>query len=219
MTETWIENLSDELVSNNTISSDYYSKFDVKRGLRNQDGSGVLAGLTHVSSVVGSEKTDIGLSPIHGILKYRGTSLSSIIDSCPENERFHFERICFFLLVGRMPNSEEVTFVCDFMAEHRVLPNELLDNVIKGIPSKNIMNKLQTSVAALYAFDENPDALDATPRYAKPSCQRICSQEGFLCHENRLERYFFLSVFFAGFFFWTPRATPKASRSSSILPR
>ena len=167
MTETWIENLSDELVSNNTISSDYYSKFDVKRGLRNQDGSGVLAGLTHVSSVLGSEKTDIGLSPIHGILKYRGTSLSSIIDSCPENERFHFERICFFLLVGRMPNSEEVTFVCDFMAEHRVLPNELLDNVIKGIPSKNIMNKLQTSVAALYAFDENPDALDPKESFRK----------------------------------------------------
>jgi citrate synthase len=167
MTETWIENLTDELIANNTIPSDYYDKFDVKRGLRNQDGSGVLAGLTKVSSVVGTEKTDIGLSPIEGVLKYRGKSLSAILDSCKEDERYHFERICFFLLVGRMPNKEEVVSVCDFMSEHRTLPTELIENVIKGIPSKNIMNKLQTSIAALYAFDENPDSLDPKESFRK----------------------------------------------------
>ena len=167
MHNTTLENLKDELLKNNTISSDYYSEFDVKRGLRNKDGSGVLAGLTHISSVIGSKKSDNGLLPVEGILKYRGVSLADIVDGCDESKTHHFERTCFLLLVGRLPTPSEEKSFSDYMAQHREIPVNIVENIIKAIPSQDIMNKLQTAISALYAYDDNPDSLDPTENFFK----------------------------------------------------
>ncbi len=167
MSDIFLKKLKTDVINNNTIHNDYYKEFDVKRGLRNADGSGVLAGLTHISSVVGSKKTDQGLLPVEGILKYRGVSLADIADSCVEGKTHHFERICFLLLVGRLPSKEEAIAFQSYMAEHRDIPKPIIDHVIHGISSKNIMNKLQTCVSALYAFDKTPDSLDPFDNFLK----------------------------------------------------
>lgn len=167
MNQSILDNLKDEVIKNNTISSEYYSQFDVKRGLRNADGSGVLAGLTHISSVIGSKKGENSLLPVEGILRYRGVSLAEIVAQCPEDKTHHFERVCFLLLVGRLPNSTEEKEFATYMANHREVPAEIVENIIKNIPSKDIMNKLQTSISALYAYDEDPDCLDPVENFFK----------------------------------------------------
>jgi citrate synthase len=160
MLEDQLRQLGESVVRNNTISSKQYEKYDVKRGLRNADGSGVLAGLTQISSVVGSVKSDDGLEPVEGVLNYRGHSLADVVASCAETDTYFFERVCFLLLVGRWPEIDEEKMFRMYMAQHRNLPEPVIEHVIKSIPSKNIMNKLQTSVSALYAFDEDPDSTD-----------------------------------------------------------
>jgi citrate synthase len=167
MNDTTLNNLKAELIKNNTISAAYYSQFDVKRGLRNADGSGVLAGLTHISSVIGSKKSENGLLPVEGILKYRGVSLADIVAGCEESKTHHFERTCFLLLVGRLPDYKEEKAFSQYMAKHREVPQEIIDNIIIGIPSKDIMNKLQTSISALYAFDDDADSLDPAETFFK----------------------------------------------------
>ena len=165
--EEVLRNIHIELGANNTIDAQFYEQFDVKRGLRNSDGSGVLAGLTKISSVVGTKKSAYGLEPIEGVLKYRGISFADIAASCKVNERCHFERVCFLLLVGRYPQADELQSFTEYMAAHRAVPQSIIDGVIKGLPSKNIMNKLQTSMAALYGFDSDPDVLDPVENLLK----------------------------------------------------
>ena len=97
MSEQELRNLGETLIKNNTISPDYYKQFDVKRGLRNADGTGVLSGLTHISSVVGSVKSEFGLNPVEGILKYRGISLADIVASHDDKSSHFFEKVCFYL--------------------------------------------------------------------------------------------------------------------------
>ncbi|RAP31348.1 citrate synthase [Candidatus Marinamargulisbacteria bacterium SCGC AG-343-D04] len=167
MTEEQLRNLRKDIVSNNTISADYYSEFDVKRGLRNADGSGVLAGLTYISSVVGSKKTDQGLLPVEGVLKYRGQSLADVVAQYDETDTHFFEKVCFLLLVGRWPSEEEEKWFRSYMAQHRNLPEPVLNHVIQGIKSNNIMNKLQLGISALYAYDETPDSVDPVENLLK----------------------------------------------------
>ena len=167
MLEDQLRQLGESVVRNNTISSKQYEKYDVKRGLRNADGSGVLAGLTQISSVVGSVKSDDGLEPVEGVLNYRGHSLADVVASCAETDTYFFERVCFLLLVGRWPEIDEEKMFRMYMAQHRNLPEPVIEHVIKSIPSKNIMNKLQTSVSALYAFDEDPDSTDPVEMFLK----------------------------------------------------
>ena len=133
--------LKDELIKNYTLNPTNYNKFEVKRGLRNKDGSGVLAGLTQISSVLGFYKIEGELDPIEGVLKYRGTELKDIIKTLDQSGRQYFEATCFLLLVGRMPTPTELDDFSTYMHAHRELPQEIIDGVIINIPSKNIMIK------------------------------------------------------------------------------
>tara|TARA_A100001015_G_scaffold101492_1_gene112742 strand:+ start:578 stop:1882 length:1305 start_codon:yes stop_codon:yes gene_type:complete len=167
MLEKKLLKLKDKINKNNTVNQDLYSKFDVKRGLRNADGSGVLAGLSHISSVIGTIKDDSIIKPIEGTLKYRGIRLRDIMTDHIEENHFNFEKISFLLLVGEFPNSEELDAIKQYMAQHRELPTKIITNIIEGLPSKNVMNKIQTCIAALYSFDENPDTLDPYENFLK----------------------------------------------------
>jgi citrate synthase len=167
MSEATLKQLANEIISNNTISPDYYQEYDVKRGLRNLDGSGVLAGLTHISSVVGSKKSSHEMVAVDGILTYRNISLLDIAKSCTEASTNNFEKTCFLLLVGRYPSESELSALISYMADHRELPKEVIQGIIDTIPSKDIMNKLQTCISALYAFDTDPDSLDPVENFLK----------------------------------------------------
>ena len=101
----------------------------LKRGLRNQDGSGVLAGLSQISSVVGSKKTEKGLLPQKGILKYRGIPLDVIISDHMEDNHFNFEKICYLLLVGEFPSEDTFKIFKEYMSQHRQLPTKMVTNI------------------------------------------------------------------------------------------
>jgi len=161
-----LSQLKDEIITNNSIPNEKYVEFEVKRGLRNADGSGVLAGLSRISSVVGMQKVDHESVPVEGVLKFRGVSLIDYIKDLGTTD-YRFEQTAFFLLVGRKPTDEEFAEFNDLLKSHRTLPDYLIDHSIKGVPSKNIMNKLQTAVSALYAADENPDSLDPFDNFLK----------------------------------------------------
>lgn len=150
--------LRDDIASVYAIPSEWYASLDVKRGLRHSDGSGVLAGLSRVSSVIGSTMTNGVMEPIDGQLRYRGIKIEDLVESSDKN--FRFEMVVFLLLIGRLPTNDECQHVTDYLSGQRVLSKELIDHYIRAIPSKNMMNKCQTVVSGLYSFDSDPESLD-----------------------------------------------------------
>lgn len=139
------------------IDKDEYLTYQVKRGLRNMDGSGVLAGLTNVSEVHGYVVSESEKTPIHGQLSYRGYNIEDLTASFGINNRFGFEEIIYLLLFGTLPTKDELTEFCSFLAMSRELPTFFTEDMILKNPSKDIMNKLARSVLTLYSYDKNPD--------------------------------------------------------------
>ena len=143
------------------IPSHYYGEYNVKRGLRNPDGTGVLAGLTGVGEVHGYVLDEGNKAPIEGSLRYRGISIQDIVKACMEEDRYGFEEVIFLLIFGYLPNSEELKRVGTELSTRRDLPESFTEDMILKAPSKNIMNKLARSVLALYSYDtENPDSIE-----------------------------------------------------------
>ncbi len=184
---TTFDHLRDEIINTNIIDSNLYQEFEVKRGLRNRDGSGVLAGLTHISSVVGFTTLDGELEPVEGILRYRGHSIQELISTFDSSSRYCFETVVFLLLVGRLPSEEEKQALIDYMVAHRELPAGIIDHIIKPIPSTHIMNKLQTAVSALYAYDNDADNLDPLDNFYKSL--RLISQMSSIVAYSYLTAY------------------------------
>lgn len=143
--------------SNNKIDNELYSKFDVKKGLRNEDGTGVLVGLTKIADVVGYKKIDGKKVDCDGELYYRGIAVSDIINKREPHQRFLFEETCFLILFGYLPNKEELENFKKELSERYELPPHYLESKILGFPSKNLMNKLQQEVLMLYGYDDDPD--------------------------------------------------------------
>ncbi len=139
------------------IDKDEYLMYQVKRGLRNMDGSGVLAGLTNVSEVHGYVVSESEKTPIHGQLAYRGYNIEDLTASFGLNNRFGFEEVAYLLLFGTLPTKDELTEFCSFLAMSRELPTFFTEDMILKNPSKDIMNKLARNVLTLYSYDKNPD--------------------------------------------------------------
>lgn len=152
--------LKKTILESNQIDPALYDTFDVKRGLRNKDGSGVLAGLTKIASVIGVKKEGSETLSVEGKLTYRGISIDELLVQLEKTKGFFFERTCFLLLVGRLPDETEFALFLKEMEGSRSIPEGILDHIIKGIPGKNIMNKLEMMIAALYGYDEDPDSTD-----------------------------------------------------------
>ena len=167
MTQDPFSNLRDDIIKSNTIDNEVYQRFEVKRGLRNQDGSGVLAGLPRISSVVGAQVVDYKSEPVEGILSYRGISLADLVAESKDQSPFCFEKCVFLLLVGRLPDQDELTLISKEIGKQRILPESIVEHTIKAIPSPNIMNKLQTVVSSLYIVDDNPESLDPYDNFLK----------------------------------------------------
>ncbi len=139
------------------IDKDEYLTYQVKRGLRNMDGSGVLAGLTNVSEVHGYVVSESEKTPIPGQLAYRGYNIEDLTESFGIDNRFGFEEISYLLLFGVLPTKDELSEYCTFLAKSRELPIFFTEDMILKNPSKDIMNKLARSVLTLYSYDKNPD--------------------------------------------------------------
>lgn len=146
----------------NDIPKNYYSEYNVKRGLRNADGTGVMVGLTAVGEVHGYVLDEGTKAPIEGQLRYRGISIKDIVDNCDKEDRFGFEEVVFLLMFGSLPNRDELDRFSKILANQRVLPETFAEDMILKAPSKNIMNKLARSVLALYSYDSenDPDGID-----------------------------------------------------------
>jgi citrate synthase len=149
--------LSESVSFTSNIDKELFTKMGVKRGLRNEDHSGVLAGLTRVGDVVGYERQGDGtLKPVPGKLYYRGIDLEELVKGVQAENRLGFEETAFLLLSGRLPSKEELEAVNQLIAQTMPL-NHLATMNILSLKGKNIMNILARSVLELYAYDENPD--------------------------------------------------------------
>lgn len=155
--EERLDELAKVVQSNSYISPELYNRYNVKRGLRNQNGTGVLVGITRVGSVIGYDQTDGAKIPIEGNLYYRGVDMSDIVSGFQGDGRMGFEEVVYLLLFGELPTREQLADFNDLLDACRELPHSYKEDVILKIPSKNIMNKLQRTILTLYSYDENPD--------------------------------------------------------------
>ena len=157
--EKVIRDLSQEILDRGPISEKFYERYDVKRGLRNQDGSGVLVGLTEVGNVHGFVVVEKDVTPADGQLSYRGYDIKELVNGFQSEKRFGFEEVIYLLLFGKLPTAERLTQFCDLIKNSMDLPHRFNEDMIMSAPSNNIMNKLARSVLALYSYDPNPDDL------------------------------------------------------------
>lgn len=141
------------------FSKELFKKYGVKRGLRNDDGTGVMAGLTSVGQVVGYYISDGEKVPMEGQLKYRGYQLKDLVRNCEKEKRFGFEEVAYLLLFGHLPSRETLEKFKALMGSLRQLPEGFAEDMILKAPSKNIMNKMARSVLAAYSYDDNPDEI------------------------------------------------------------
>jgi len=154
--------LCEKALENNVIPQKLYEQYNVKRGLRNADGTGVLVGLTNVGDVHGYIIDENEKVAIPGKLYYRGYDVEKIISSLQtEKRRFGFEETCYLLLFGVLPNATELEQFSRILGEYRMLPPNFTVDMILKVPSRNIMNKLARSVLVLYSYDEKADDISA----------------------------------------------------------
>ncbi|MDR1096380.1 MAG: citrate/2-methylcitrate synthase [Spirochaetaceae bacterium] len=159
---------------NDDIDFSLYDKYNVKRGLRNADGTGVLVGLTRVGDVKGYEMRDGVKVPIDGKLFYRGVDLEDIVFHAASEHRYAFEETAYLLMFGSLPNAEQLEGFCLILGENRPLPpNFAEDNIMKS-PSRNVMNKLARAVLTLYSSDKQPE--DQSPENVLRQCIEIVAR-------------------------------------------
>ena len=168
------DKLYKEFMTNNTIDKKAYEKYDVKRGLRNADGTGVMAGLTNICNVHGYVINDGEKQPIEGELIFRGYNINDIIENCWNEDRFGYEETVYLLLMGELPTKSELESFREIIASNRALPDSFFEDMILKAPSKDIMNKLGRSVLALYSYDENPE--NRSPEYEMATAISIISK-------------------------------------------
>lgn len=150
--------LCDAYRKNNFIDPEISEKLGVKRGLRNADGTGVLAGLTNICDVIGYQRDENNnIIPIDGKLIYRGIDLNNIVNEAITQDRFLFEEVAWLLLFGSLPNKETLDNFRRILETHRELPDGFAETQIMAAPSPNLMNKMARSVLAMYSYDEEAE--------------------------------------------------------------
>lgn len=152
-----IKQLSKIAAESTYIDSELYTKYEVKRGLRDAAGKGVLAGLTEIAEVRAYTISEGDLIPCEGKLLYRGIDIEEIVSGFVTENRFGFEETCYLLLFGKLPTSDELTDFNKLLSDYRALPPNFVRDIIMKAPSKDMMNTLARSVLTLYAYDDYAD--------------------------------------------------------------
>ncbi|WP_033164917.1 citrate/2-methylcitrate synthase [Clostridium sp. KNHs205] len=164
--------LSELCAKNSVIDSSLYTKYQVKRGLRDVSGAGVLTGLTEIAEVRSHLIVDSEYIPCEGQLFYRGIDVKQIVQGFIEDNRFGFEEVTYLLLFGKLPSVEELTNFKVLLGEYRSLPTSFVRDIIMKAPSKDMMNTLARSVLTLYSYDDLADDI-TLPNVLRQSLQLI----------------------------------------------
>ncbi|MCI8772830.1 MAG: citrate/2-methylcitrate synthase [Lachnospiraceae bacterium] len=139
------------------IDTELFTKYDVKRGLRDLNGKGVLAGLTHISDVRANKIVDGVQVPTHGRLFYRGYDVKDLVNGFDKNSNFGYEEATYLLLFDKLPNAKELEMFKSLLAGYRSLPTSFVRDIIMKAPSNDMMNTLARSVLTLYSYDDRAD--------------------------------------------------------------
>ncbi|MGV8827689.1 MAG: citrate synthase [Breznakibacter sp.] len=158
---TLINKLAQNALASSNIDKTLFDTYNVKRGLRNADFSGVLVGLTNIGDVVGYQRVEDKLEPRHGELYYRGIEIRDLVKGFQSNGRNGFEETAFLLLSGKLPNREELTQFSDYIEAEAELPPHFANSLILSLKGSDVMNMLARSVLGLYTTD--PEAEDFSP--------------------------------------------------------
>lgn len=141
----------------NKIKSETYKEYGIKHGLRNEDGTGVLVGITHIAEVVGYDLVDGIRVPKEGELYYRGINVNELVEGFEKEDRFGFEETVYLLLFNKLPNIHELESFNNILNAYHEFPDNYIEDVILKMPSSNVMNKLQRAFLTMYSYDDNPD--------------------------------------------------------------
>ena len=157
---------------NSYINPELYTKYEVKRGLRDINGKGVLTGLTEIAEVKSYTIDDGEIVPCDGKLFYRGMDIEDIVAGFIKEQRLGFEEITYLLLFGKLPNEKELTDFSGLLAHYRTLPTSFVRDIIMKAPSKDMMNTLARSVLTMYSYDDYADDI-SVPNVLRQSLQLI----------------------------------------------
>ena len=152
-----LNTLFEEFKKYNYIDPALNEKYDVKRGLRNSDGTGVLAGLTQICNVHGYVINEGEKQPVDGELTFRGVNIRDLVSACNEEQRFGYEEVAYLLLFGSLPDKKQLEFFKMVLSQARTLPTDFIQDMVIKAPSKDIMNKMGRSILALYSYDDFAD--------------------------------------------------------------
>ena len=182
-----LEKMSEKIEKKSQIDLDQFWKYGVKRGLRNPDGTGVMAGLTKICTVEGYYIEDGERVPKHGVLKYRGLNINEIIEACEKEDRFGFEEVVYLLMFGSLPTKSQLDLFKETLGICRALPANYIEDALMKNASMDIMNKLARCVLTSYSFDEYPDDLSIN-NVLRQSVQIIAQMPVMMCYAYQVKR-------------------------------
>ena len=185
-----IHSLCGEFEKHNYIDSGYYDTWNVKRGLRNADGTGVMAGLTQIGNVQGYYMQDGERCPMEGRLIYRGINIEQLIEGVLSEKRFGYEETAYLLLFGTLPTAEQLKLFNETLCQFRPLPKDFTEDMILKAPSADLMNKLSRAVLTLYSYDEHPDTGSMEEELRK-ALQLIARVPVIVAHSFAAKRHYF----------------------------
>ena len=186
----FIESLCGEYRRHNYIDPAFYETYNVKRGLRNADGTGVMAGVTQIGNVLGYYVQDGERVPMPGKLVYRGIDVEELIDGFMSEGRFGFEETAYLLLMGSLPTRGQLSAFQQLLSDHRSLPRMFTEDMILKAPSPDVMNKLARSVLALYSYDDDPDDM-SLPNQLRQAVQLIARVPVIVAHAFAVKRHYY----------------------------
>ncbi|MBQ9609090.1 MAG: citrate/2-methylcitrate synthase [Lachnospiraceae bacterium] len=206
-----IKDLAKKCETNDIINQELYTKYEVKRGLRDLDGRGVLTGLTDISTINAYKKVDGNLVPIDGELLYRGININDLVKGFWSEKRFGYEETVYLLLFGDLPSKEQLDEFNKLLGTYRSLPNNFVRDIILRTPGKDIMNSLAKSILTLNTFDLNP--LDVSiPNVLRQSIELISNFPSLAVYSYLAYRHYDLG---RGLYIHNPK--PELSTSENLL--
>ena len=185
-----IEALAAQSLQNSSIDAGDYVKYDVKRGLRDLNGKGVLAGLTEISDIIAKKMVDGQEIPCDGKLYYRGIDVEKLVAGALKEGRFGFEETAYLLLFGALPTRAQLTAFEGLLSAHRALPPMFTEDMILKAPSPDVMNKLARSVLALYSYDGRPDDM-SLPNQLRQAVELIARVPVIVAHAFAAKRHYY----------------------------
>ena len=203
--------LADKCYEKSIIDNELFVQYDVKRGLRDLNGRGVLTGLTHISDVRANKIVDGEQIPLPGELFYRGYNVKDLVRGFSDDNRFGYEEIAYLLLFGDLPREDELESFKKIIAEYRSLPTGFVRDIIMKAPSKDMMNTLARSVLTLYSYDDRADDTSI------PNVLRQCLQLIALFPEFAIYGYQAYSHYHDGNSLFIHRPNDKLSTAENIL--